>query len=110
MSIVFALLLDLFLKKGFRDIKEQFVSIQLDDRWRVAVNGKREEHQRVPPYHFLVEYNGLPVTLIGPRGGGPVTGMSEAELIAALQRFGAELPPEPAPEPDPQATLPGVER
>jgi len=105
MSIVFALLLDLFLKKGFRDVKGQFVSIQLDDRWRVSVNGKPEKHERIPPYHFLVECNGLPVTLIGPRGGGPIIGMSEGGLIAALKRFGAELPPEETQEPDPQLEL-----
>jgi hypothetical protein len=105
MSIVFFLCMDLFLKRGFRDIKDQFVSIQLDDRWRVAINGKRVEHNRVPPYHVLLECNGLPVTLVGPQGGGPIIGMSEGGLLALLKKFGAELPPDAEAQPEPEAQL-----
>lgn len=112
MSIVFFLCVDLALKRGFRDINGQVIALEFGYVWKLTINGKREHHGHIPPLNVLVERNGLPVTLLGPVGGGPIIGFEEDELIAALKRAGAELPPDvPAvpTEPQPQQKLPGIE-
>ena len=104
MSEVFFLLVDLALKRGHHDIKGQVIELDFGEIWKVTINGKREQHGKLPPLHAFVECNGWPVTIIGPTGGAPIIGVSEAELIAALKAAaGASLPPE-----EPQA--PGMEQ
>lgn len=101
-SVVFALIVDLCLKRGFRDIQGQVVEIEFSEIWKVTINAKREPHQRIPPLHALVTCNGWPATIIGPSGGGPLLGVEEYELIDALKAAGAELPPEEPTAPEMQ--------
>jgi len=65
---------------------------QIDDDWRVAMNGHREEVKDssgagVPPFHIYIEWKGWPAGLINPYGGSIVAGGNACEdsFIAAVR-------------------------
>lgn len=61
--------------------------VQIDDAWKISVNGHNEAIGHVPPYHMAVEFNGWPAGIFGPGGGIIAAGeaANEATLIAALR-------------------------
>lgn len=66
---------------------------QIDESWRVAINGHREAHDvegvSLPPFHIYLEYNGWPAGILHPLTGGLMAAgeaANEGTLIAALVR------------------------
>lgn len=60
-----------------------------DNKFVIWANGHRtplqsESTPEVPPYHFYIEYNGLPAGLIHPYEGTMLRGLEDS-LIAVLQ-------------------------
>jgi hypothetical protein len=98
MSEAFILCLDLALKLarklGRENIRDQFFELDVDAKWRIAVNAKNVVHEHVPPFHVLVSYNGFPAGIIGAHGGVIAAGecANEETLCAALRAAGAEVP------------------
>jgi hypothetical protein len=92
-SVIYALVVDLALKRGHRDIKGQVVELEYSDIWKATINGSSDHTQgiSIPPYHVFIQCNGWPVTIVGPSGGAPILGASEDEIIAALNKAGAAL-------------------
>ena len=94
-SEAFVLIVDLALKQGRRNIKDQVVDVAVDDTWKVRVNGCSVERENIPPFHAYVEFNGWPAGFIGTDGGGVIAAgeaANEDALIAALRAAGAECP------------------
>lgn len=65
--------------------------------WRLALNGHDDERRSswgapVPAYHLYVEWGGLPVMLLTPRGGTTLgTGDPEGDFIEAVKAECARL-------------------
>jgi hypothetical protein len=93
-SEAFALLVDLALKRGQRNIQDApgLAVIEIDGAWTARVNGHREEVDGVPPLHAVIEWRGTPVGVMSPMAGVLALG-AEDELIAALRAQGAALEP-----------------
>lgn len=110
LSLVFCLACDLVIRRGHTTIKDQVVTIDFAENWKLTINGTRKEQNGVPPFNVLLECGGMPAAIVGPDGGMTIGG-TEAELIRVLKAAGAQMPPdepEPEPQPDPQQMLPGV--
>ncbi len=65
---------------------------QIDDRWRISVNGHGEEQKTasgsaVLPFHCYVEFRGFPAGILHPHGGTMVAHVegSEDAFIRAMK-------------------------
>jgi len=60
----------------------------VDEHWKIAVNGHAEEVDGVPKYRMYVEYNGWPAGLLSANGGSIAAGKlaNIFTLQAALDR------------------------
>ena len=96
MSIAFILCVDLALKRGHKNIRDQVLALDVDGAWKITINGKSEACDNIPPYGVLVEFNGWPAGILDPGGGVIAAGeaANEDTLIAALKVAGAEVPGE----------------
>ncbi|MCK5444985.1 MAG: hypothetical protein KAI73_05130 [Rhodospirillaceae bacterium] len=75
---------------------------QVDENWWFSLNAHKEptnnsKGAEVPPYNAAIEYNGLPIGIIGPTGGAVIGGWNdrpgetEDAFIKALQSARAAL-------------------
>ena len=91
LAIVPAKLAELANTLGASPIKDQVWTHQIDDAWRVSVNG--HDHARaidglhVEPYHFVIWYHGWPAGVMNPFDGVMAAGSAANEdaLIEALE-------------------------
>jgi hypothetical protein len=70
-SEAFDVVAELALALGVRNIGSLpgLWTCDIDEHWRVSLNGHKEEIDKVPPYHCAVEWNGFPAGLFSPAGG-----------------------------------------
>jgi hypothetical protein len=53
-------------------------------KWEIKVNAHREELEKVPPFHALVSWQGMPALLLWPSGGITIgAGDPEGDFIIA---------------------------
>lgn len=100
-AAVFGAIAELALALGVRDLcqRDGCWAHQVDDRWWLAVNGKREpqsvvvtarggggEEVSVPQYSAVIYYNGWPAGIVDPFGGvlAAGEGANEDTFLAAL--------------------------
>ena len=59
---------------------------QVDDLWKITINGHKREIDDIPPFHCAIEYNGWPAGILSPAGGliAAGQGANEATFIDAL--------------------------
>lgn len=110
LSLAFVLCVDLCLKRGHANIRNQLVDVAIDDTWSFRINGHPTQQDSIPAYHLSLEYNGFPAGIFGP-GGGIIAageGANEDALIRALRKAGATTPDDAPPEPDAQLEFPEV--
>lgn len=84
---VFDLVAQLAVQQGHCNVTD-LVTIRVDDKWTVKVNGHRTEtKEHIPPFHAAIEYNGFPAGLITPFGGSMVDhpNANESLLCEALR-------------------------
>lgn len=95
MSELFILLVDLALKRGHSNIKDQLLTLTVDEQWSYTINGYGIERDKIPPYHASIVFNGWPAGIVGAHTGVIAAGeaANEDALIAALRAAGAEVPP-----------------
>jgi len=93
-SVLFGLLCDLMLQKGFASIKDlpACAELAIDAHWWVAVNAHRDackcsKGAVVPPFTAYFEFNGWPAGFVEPCGGFLAAGRlaNEDTLAAAIK-------------------------
>ena len=59
---------------------------EIDEKWKVKVNGHNFDVEKVPPFHALVFFNGWPAGIFGLDGGFFAAGeaANEDSFIAAV--------------------------
>lgn len=63
-------------------------SHQVDDHWKIDLNGKDTPIHGIPPFHIAIEYNGWPAGILSPVGGliAAGVGANETTFIRALDK------------------------
>jgi hypothetical protein len=64
-------LVDLGSVAGFIPLNQHpgIVRFNVDDSWKLSMNGHTETIEQVPPFSVYVEFNGWPAGIIDPSGG-----------------------------------------
>lgn len=90
LTVVFAMIAALADTKGVRNINQLpgLWSCEVDETWKVEVNGHNETIDDVPPFNARIFYNGWPAGIISPYDGIIAAGeaANETTLISALER------------------------
>ena len=76
LTATFVLIAELAAAKGVQRISQLpgLWCCDVDERWRVEVNGHDEDIDSVPPYHARITYNGWPAGLASPYEGVTAAG------------------------------------
>lgn len=90
MSIAFLKVADLALALGVESIKDLpgLWEHQVDEHWKIRVNGHDKIVENILPTHCLVEYNDMPAGMIHPYGGEFIFSdtINEDAFIKALEK------------------------
>lgn len=89
-SDAFTALMDLALALGHREISKLpgLCTFEVDEHWKVSINGHKEEIDHIPAYHVMPFWNGFPAGIFGPSGGIIAAGelANEDTFIEACQK------------------------
>lgn len=89
-SVAYIKTVELAAALGARDISQLpgYWSHQVDERWKIDLNGKDVTLDGIPPYHVAIEYNGWPAGILSPIGGiiAAGEGANESTFIDALDK------------------------
>ena len=89
-TVVFAMIASLADSKGVRNISKLpgLWSCDVDEKWKIELNGHNEDMDDVPPFSARIYYNGWPAGIISPYDGIIAAGeaANETTLIEALER------------------------
>lgn len=84
----FAAIVNYTLSKGVTNLAAHpgLWESQVDEHWKIRVNGHSETVEGVPRYSAAIEYNGWPAGIIDPSGGIMTAGSeaNEDTFIAAV--------------------------